>query len=194
MKRVVLIFSTLLLFVPALADAAIWEIDSNHSSAQFMVRHLMVSNVKGEFRVSGAIDIDDKDITKSKINVTIDAASVNTGVEMRDADLKSANFFDVAKFPVMTFVSKKITNMGKGKLKITGDLTLHGVTRAIVLDVDGPSAAVKDPWGKLRRGASAKAKLNRRDYGLTYNKVIESGGVVIGDDVAINIDVEFTKK
>jgi polyisoprenoid-binding protein YceI len=189
-----LLIATVLLTVPALAGASTWNIDADHSNIQFKVRHLMVSNVKGVFgKVQGTVDIDDKNITKSKVAVTIDTESINTGVVKRDEHLKSADFFDVAKFPTMTFVSTKVAKNGKDKLKVTGDLTLHGVTRSVQLDVEGPSADSKDPWGKTRRGASASTKINRKDFGLVWNKALETGGVVVGDEITINLEVEMIK-
>jgi len=184
----------ILLLLPAIAFSATWNIDPDHSNVQFSVKHLMISNVKGTFSdVEGMAVLDDKDITKSTVKVTIQTGSINTGVALRDADLKSANFFEVAKYPTMTFVSKKVVKSGKNKLKITGDLTIHGVTKAVVLDVAGPTAEFKDPWGKIRRGASATTKINRKDFGLTWNKALESGGVVVGDDVLISLEVELIK-
>jgi polyisoprenoid-binding protein YceI len=193
-KKLSLVVALLALIIPAVAAASTWNIDPDHSNIQFKVRHLMVSNVKGVFgKVQGVINIDDKDITKSNVSVTIDTESINTGVVKRDADLKSPNFFDVAKYPTMTFVSRKVTRNGKGKLKVAGNLTIHGVTREVVLDVEGPSSEAKDPWGNIRLGASAATKLNRKDYGLTWNKTLETGGVVVGDEVTINLEVEAIK-
>ena len=185
--------AALLLMVPTFALASTWNIDADHSSIGFKVRHLMVSNVKGVFgKVQGVVNIDDKDITKSHVTATMDTASIDTGVAKRDAHLKSADFLDVANFPTMTFVSRKIARSGDG-LKVTGDLTLHGVTRSVVLDVEGPSREAKDPLGNLRRGASASTKINRKDFGLVWNKAMEAGGVVVGDEVTISIEVEFIK-
>ena len=186
--------AALLLTAPTFASASTWNIDPDHSSIGFKVRHLMVSNVKGTFgKVSGAVKVDDKDITKSKVNATIDTASIDTGVAKRDAHLRSADFLDVATYPTMTFVSTKIVKSGEEGLKVTGDLTLHGVTRSVVLDVEGPTREVKDPMGNIRRGASASAKINRKDFGLNWNKAMEAGGVVVGDEVTISIDVEVIK-
>ncbi len=195
MKRFFILFAAALLFiVPALASAGTWNIDPEHSSVGFKVRHMMVSNVKGEFgKFSGVVDIDDKNIADSKVNVTIDTTSINTGVAKRDDHLKSADFFDVAKYPTMTFVSRKVTKAGNDRIKVHGDLTLHGVTREVVLDVEGPSAEAKDPWGNLRRGASATTKINRKDFGLTWNKAVETGGVLVGDDILITLEIEMRK-
>ena len=190
-----IIVASALLILPALATASTWQIDPVHTNIQFSVRHLMISNVKGVFhKFTGAFKIDDKDITKSKASSVIDVNSIDTGIEKRDEDLRSTNFFDVAKYPTMTFVSKKFTRVGANKFKMTGDLTMHGITREVVLDMEGLETVVKDPWGNMRRGVTLATKINRRDFGLTYNKVLETGGVVVGDEVAINIEVEMIKK
>ena len=195
MKRLLVSISTIIvLSLPALASATIWNIDPDHSNVGFKVRHLMITNVKGQFeKHSGVIDINDKDITKSKVEVSIDTASINTNVQKRDEHLRSADFFDVAKFPTMTFVSKKVAKAGKNKLKVTGDLTLHGITKQVVLDVEGPTAESKDPWGVVRRGAVASTKINRKDFGLVWNKALETGGVAVGDEITINLEVEMMK-
>lgn len=183
-----------LLMAPTLVLAATWNIDPDHSAVEFKVRHLMVSNVKGSFgKVSGVVTVDEKDITKSRVTATIDTTSIDTGVVKRDDHLKSADFLEVEKYPTMTFVSTKIAKNGAGKLKVTGDLTLHGVTRPVVLDVEGPSQEIKDPMGNLRTGASATAKINRKDFGLNWNKMLEAGGVAVGDEVIISIEVELIK-
>lgn len=195
MKALLRIFAAALLAaIPALASASTWNIDPDHSNIGFKVRHLMVSNVKGSFgKVQGVVYVDDKDITRSKVTATIDTTSIDTGVAKRDAHLKSPDFLDVAKYPTMTFVSTAVARAGADRLKVTGDLTLHGVTRPVVLDVEGPSQAIKDPMGNVRRGASASAKIDRREFGLTWNKAIEAGGVAVGDEVVISIEVEFVK-
>lgn len=195
MKRLLASISTIIaLALPALASAATWNIDPDHSNIGFKVRHLMVSNVKGSFdKHTGVVEINDKDITKSKVQVTIDTASINTNVQKRDEHLRSADFFDVAKFPTMTFVSKKVAKAGKDKLKVTGDLTLHGITKEVVLNVEGPSKESKDPWGNIRSGATASTKINRTDFGLVWNKALETGGVVVGEEVTITLEIEMIK-
>jgi polyisoprenoid-binding protein YceI len=195
MKHLLTSISTIIaLALPVLAGAATWNIDSDHSNIGFKVRHLMVSNVKGSFdKNSGVVTIDEKDITKSKVSVSIDTASVNTNVAKRDEHLRGADFFDVAKYPTMTFVSKKVAKASKGKLKVTGDLTLHGVTREVVLDVDALSKESKDPWGNTRSGTVATTKISRKDFGLLYNAALETGGVAVGDEVAINLEIELIK-
>ncbi len=195
MKNIIRIITLIaVLSLPTLSLATTWNIDPDHSNIGFKVRHLMVSNVKGNFdKHTGTVEINDKDITKSKVAITIDTNSINTNVPKRDTHLRSADFFDVAKFPTMTFVSKKIVKAGMDKLKITGDLTIRGVTKEVVLDVEGPSGESKDPWGYIRRGASATTKINRKDFGLTWNKALETGGVVVGDEVTIMLEVEMVK-
>ena len=185
----------LALALAAHAQSTTWAIDPAHSTAAFTVRHMMINNVRGEFsKVTGTLQLDSADISKSSAEATIDAASVNTRVEARDSDLRSDHFFDVAKYPSLTFKSTKVEQAGPGKLKITGDLTMHGVTRSVVLDVDGPSPEIKDPWGNTRIGLSASTRINRKDWSLTYNKALEAGGVLVGDDIAITLDLEFVKK
>ena len=177
------------------AATTTWKIDPAHTAAQFAVKHMMISTVRGEFKgVTGTIVWDDADVTKSTVEVTIDAKTVNTGEDKRDQDLRSANFFDVEKFPTLIFKSKKVEAAGAGKLKVTGDLTMHGVTKEVVLDVDGPSTAVKDPWGNTRSAVSATTKLNRQDYGVKWNANLDGGGVVVSDSVTITIDLEMVKQ
>ena len=195
MRHIITIATVIALTLPVVASASTWNIDPDHSNVGFKVRHLMVSNVKGSFdKYTGIVEIDDKDITKSKVEVTIDTSSVNTNVHKRDVHLRSADFFDVAKFPTMSFVSKKVAKTGTDTLKITGDLTLHGVTRQVVLDVEGLSKESKDPWGNIRRGATATTKINRKDFGLAWNAALETGGVAVGEDVNMILEIEMIKK
>jgi polyisoprenoid-binding protein YceI len=178
--------------LPAPAATATWQIDPNHSAAQFAVRHLGLSTVRGAFtKLNGTVSLDDRDISKSSVEVTIDAASVDTRVPNRDNDLRSDHFFDVAKYPTITFKSKKVEQVTPGKLKVTGDLTIHGVTREVVLDVDGPTAPANDPWGNQRVAAAASTRINRQDFGVKWNATMDNGGVVVGDEVSINIDAEL---
>jgi len=196
MKRIFATITAVIfaLALPVLASAATWNIDPDHSNVGFKIRHLMVSNVKGSFdKYSGTVELNEKDITKSKVEVSIQTASINTNVELRDGHLKSADFFDVAKYPTMTFTSKKVVKAGKDKLKVTGDLTLHGITKEVVLKVDGPSKEIKDLYGNIRKGATAAATINRKDFGLNWNKALETGGVVVGDEVHITIEIEMIK-
>lgn len=185
----------LMIALPSLAFASTWDVDGSHSSAGFTVRHMMVSNVNGSFNVkSGAVNLDDKDITKSTVEAVLDATTVNTGNAKRDEHLKAPDFFDTAKYPTITFKSNKVEKAGEGKLKVSGDLTMHGVTKPVVLDVTGPSQESKDPWGNTRRGVQATTKLNRKDFGLTYNTALETGGVAVGEEVTVNLDLSLVKK
>jgi polyisoprenoid-binding protein YceI len=174
--------------------ASTWNIDPVHSVAEFKVKHMMISNVKGQFTaLQGTLTHSEKSVTESHVEVTIDAASVNTRDPQRDAHLKSADFFDVEKFPTLTFKSTRISQVGDGELSMSGDLTLHGVTRPVVFTVEGPTASGKDPWGNIRMGASATTKINRKDFGLTWNAALETGGILVGEEVTITLDVQFIK-
>jgi polyisoprenoid-binding protein YceI len=178
------LFATL----PAAAQDT-WQLDPAHCSAQFSVRHLGISTVRGAFtKLTGAVQYDPAAPGKSSLAATIEATSVDTRVEMRDNDLRSANFLDVQKYPTITFQSKKVEAAGAGKLKVTGDLTVHGVTKEVALDVDGPTPAMKDPWGNLRMGASATTKINRMDFGVSGRPG------VVGDDITITLDIEMTRQ
>ncbi len=181
--------------VSSVAWASTWEIDPAHSAAQFTVRHMMVSNVRGEFgKTTGTVTIDEKDLSRSIAEATIDTTTLSTREPNRDKHLKSPDFFDVEKYPTITFKSTSFKKVGPDKYKVTGDLTLHGVTKPVVLDVESSDAVSKDPKGNERRGATVTTTLNRKDFGLTWNKPIESGGVLVGDQVAINLDLELVKK
>ena len=181
--------------LPALAQTTAWQVDPNHTATQFSVKHLGVSTVRGAFtKTTGQIQLDEKDVTKSQVEITVDMSSLDTRNESRDKDVKSPNFLDVAAYPTMIFKSRKIAPAGPGRLKITGDLTLHGVTKEVTFEVEGPSPAIKDPWGNLRQGASATATINRQDFGVTYNKTLDTGGLVVSNDVQITIDIEFIRK
>lgn len=172
---------------------ATFNIDGSHTSVTFSVRHLMISTVRGEFsKVSGQLQYDPASPEASTLNATIELASVNTREEKRDAHLKSPDFFDVEKHPNMTFVSKKVEKSGSG-LSVTGDLTIRGITHSTVLTVDEVSAEQVDPWGMRRIGVSAHGKIKRSDYGITWNAALEAGGVVVSDDVKIQLDVSFVK-
>src|SRR6266446_5778054 len=181
--------------LPAAAATSTWQIDPNHSAAQFAVRHLAISTVRGAFtKVSGTVQMDDKDISKSSVEVTIDAASVDTRVADRDKDLRSDHFFDTAKYPTLTFKSTRVEQVAPGMLKVTGDLTIHGTTKQVVLDVEGPTVPVKDPWGNVRAAVTATTKVNRQDFGVKWNATLDNGGVVVGDDVNITIDAEMIRQ
>ena len=186
--------AALVLASPSLAFATEFVIDSAHSGASFSVKHMMVSNVRGAFsKVTGSANLDEKDITKSTVEAVIDATTINTNEPKRDEHLRSADFFDTAKFPTITFKSTKVEKAGQN-LKVTGDLTMHGVTKPVVLDVEGFTTEAKDPWGNLKRGGTATTKINRKDFGLTWNSVLETGGVAVGEEVAITLDLELNKK
>ena len=181
-----LFFTAVLLAASAAAQSGTWKIDPNHSSAQFAVRHMGVSTVRGAFtKVSGSGTYDPSDPSKATLDAIIEASSVDTRVEMRDKDLRSPNFLAVEKYPTITFKSKQAKAAGNGKLQISGDLTIHGVTKEVVLDVDGPSAPIKDPMGNQRIGASATTKINRKDFG------VNGAPGVVGDDISITIDTEL---
>ena len=177
-----------------LAAQETWQIDSGHSSAQFAVKHMMVSTVRGHFgKIAGTVKYDPKAPEKSYVEAVIDVNTIDTREAKRDAHLKSADFFDVEKFPAMTFKSTRAQAAGPGKLKLTGDLTMHGVTKSVTFDVEGPSAPVADGKGGFKSGASATAKIKRSEFGLTWNRVLEAGGVSVSDEVALTIDIQLNK-
>lgn len=171
-----------------------WAIDPAHSAAEFKVKHMMIANVKGKFsNLSGTLKLDEADPSRSTVEAVIPAATISTGDEQRDAHLKSADFFHVEKFTELTFKSTAVKTAAPGELAVTGDLTMHGVTKPVTFAVEGPSPATKDPWGNMRVALSATTKVNRKDFGLTWNAALETGGVLVGDEVAITLDVEFIK-
>jgi polyisoprenoid-binding protein YceI len=173
---------------------ATWNIDTSHSSAHFSIRHLMITNVRGEFSVvTGTLEYDAAAPEKSSVIASIDVASINTREEKRDTHLKSADFFDAEKFPKIEFKSTSVSKKGDG-LEVKGDLTMHGVTKSVTLTVEGPSNEEKDPWGNTRVGASASGTIDRRDFGLTWNGTLESGGLLVGHDVKLTLDVSLVKK
>jgi len=190
-----LIVLVVVIAAPLAASADTWQIDPVHTTVGFSVRHMTISTVRGQFnKVAGTITANDNDPATAVIEATIDTASIDTHSPDRDSDLKSANFLDVAKYPTMTFKSKKIEAAGPGKYNVVGDLTLHGVTKEVTLAVEATGAPIKDPWGNTRAGATATTTISRKDFGLTWNKMIEAGGAVVGDAVAVEIDVEAVKK
>jgi polyisoprenoid-binding protein YceI len=184
--------------VPAAASGQVitWNIDPGHSAAQFSVRHMLVATVRGEFDgPRGIVQFDPKDIVSTlRADVVIDAKTINTRNADRDKDLRSSMFFDVGKYPKILFRSKRAEAAGQGKFKLIGDLTMHGVTKEVVLDVEGPTPEIKDIWGERRVGATATTAVNRRDFGLVYNELLEAGGAVVGDEVKITIDIEVSHK
>lgn len=178
----------------AQAQTSTWKIDPAHSSADFSVKHMGISNVHGHFSgVTGTVTLDEKEFTKSSVTAAIDATTVDTGNSMRDGDLKSDHFFDVAKYPAIAFVSRKLSEEG-GQKKLTGDLTMHGVTKSVTLDLEGPSKEQADMQGKTRRAFSASGTINRQEFGLTYGGNLKSGDAMIGDDIKIELNVEVVKQ
>ena len=172
-----------------------YQIDSAHSAAHFSVRHMMISNVRGDFtKVSGTLLLDADNPANSAVEALIDAASINTRETQRDAHLKSADFFDVEKYPEMSFRSKSVEPAEDGELRVKGDLTIHGVTREVTLSVEGPTPEAKDPWGNQRIGATATTKINRKDFGLVWNVALETGGILVGEDIKISIDLEAIRQ
>jgi polyisoprenoid-binding protein YceI len=179
---------------PVQASTTTWNIDPAHSVAEFKVKHMMISNVKGQFsKLSGAITFDESDLKNSRAQVSIEAASVHTGDAQRDAHLKSPDFFDVEKFPTLSFKSNDIRIVRDGELSVDGDLIIHGVARKVSFAVEGPTPPSKDPWGNTRIAVSATTKINRKDFGLTWNAALETGGILVGEEVTITLEVQFVK-
>ncbi len=169
-----------------------WNLDPAHSSAEFKVKHMMISNVKGSFSgLSGTLTEHATDSSLSSVEAAVDVSTVSTGDAQRDGHLKSADFFEAEKSPRMTFKSTSVARKSEGEYAVTGDLTLHGVTRPVTFSVEGPSAPAKDPWGNTRIGLSATAKINRKDFGLGWNAALETGGLLVGEEVQIHLDVQF---
>jgi polyisoprenoid-binding protein YceI len=171
-----------------------WKIDPAHTTAEFKVRHMMITNVKGQFSgVTGVVTLDEKDVTKSRVEASIEVTSINTREADRDTHLKSEDFFHVEKFPALHFASTRVTRAGQGELQVEGDLTIRGVSRKVTFAVEGPTPPGKDPWGNTRMGFSATTKINRKDFGLTWNAALETGGILVGDEVTITLDVEAVR-
>ena len=176
------------------ASTQTWKLDPAHSSAEFKVKHMMISNVKGSFNgLAGTLVENTSDPTRSTVEATIDVSTVSTGDAARDTHLKSGDFFETEKYPHMTFRSTGVEKRGEGDYRVTGDLTLHGATHPVVFAVEGPTAPGQDPWGNTRIGLSATTKINRKDFGLTWNAALETGGILVGEDVQITIDAQFLK-
>jgi len=195
MKRLFALILSVALLAPLNVLAATYTLDPAHTTIGFKVKHLMITNVKGSFeKFKGTVVIDEKDITKSKVNVSIEIASINTNIAKRDEHLRSGDFFDAGKYPVMTFDSTKVERAGADTLKVTGNLTIKGVAKQVVLTVDGPSGEIESPQGVAKRGASAVATINRQDFGVSWNKKLDAGGVVVADEVHIIIDAELDKQ
>ncbi len=191
-----LVFAATVAAMPSFAHASDYAVDPLHSSVNFSIKHMMVSTVRGRFgTVQGNASWSKPDFSDAKIDVTVDATSINTNEAKRDGHLKSPDFFDVAKFPTLTFKSKRVEKSKEaGQLKLIGDLTIHGVTKEVAFDVTGPTPEVKSPFGTISVGADAKAKINRKDFGLKWNQALEAGGVLVGEDVNIEISLELSKK
>jgi polyisoprenoid-binding protein YceI len=176
------------------AQAVTWRIDPSHSSAQFSVRHMMISTVRGQFGgVKGTVVYDPKNPAASTVDATIDVTTINTGQSKRDSDLKSEEFFDVKRYPVMKFKSKSIEPAGPDKLKVSGDLTINAITRPVVLDVYGPTPPIRDPQGREKVGVNATTKVSRKEFGILYNPIMEGGGVTVSDEVSIVLEIELFK-
>jgi len=176
------------------AQNTIWNIDPAHSVAEFKVKHMMIANVKGYFsKITGVLTRDESNVANSSVEVSIEAASIETRDAERDTHLKSADFFDVEKHPFLSFKSNGIKQVQDGELSVGGDLTIHGVTRKVTFDIEGPTPPAKDPWGNTRIAVSGTTKINRKDFGLTWNAALETGGILVGEEVTINLDVEFVK-
>jgi polyisoprenoid-binding protein YceI len=180
--------------LPQTQTTTAWNIDPAHTVAEFKVKHMMIANVKGHFSgVSGVLIRDGSNPANDRIEATIEAASIHTRDEQRDAHLKSADFFHVEKFPTLHFKSTGVNVVSEGELSVEGDLTIHGVTRTVRFAVEGPTPPAKDPWGNTRIGISASTKINRKDFGLTWNAALETGGILVGDDITITLDAQFVK-
>jgi polyisoprenoid-binding protein YceI len=180
--------------IPQSTTITTWNIDPTHSGAEFKVKHMMISHVRGHFaKVSGALTLDESDLARSHVEASIDAASIETRDAQRDGHLRSADFLDVEKFPTLSFKSARVSIIGDGELSVEGDLTIHGTTRQVVFTVEGPTPPTKDPWGNTRVAVSATTKINRKDFGLSWNATLETGGILVGEEVTITLDVEFVK-
>jgi len=177
------------------AAARTYDIDTAHSSVTFKVRHMMVANVRGELgQVSGRVVLDENDVTRSSVTATIDASTITTRDVKRDEHLRSPDFLDVTNFPLITFTSTRVQAGKAGALFVTGDLTIRGVTREVTLDVETPSSEVRDPWGNVKRGVAARARINRKDFGVSWNIALDGGGIVVGDEISVNLEVELGRK
>jgi polyisoprenoid-binding protein YceI len=180
---------------PAAAAVSTWTIDPVHSIVEFRVRHLMISNVRGQFTgVTGSLTYNESDLAEAHVDASIDVATIDTRDPQRDTHLKSPDFFDVEKFAAMTFKSSRVTRSGDGSLIVAGPLSLHGVSKEVEFAVEGPTPPVKDPYGNTRVGVNAKTKIDRREFGLTFNAAMETGGVMVGEEVSITLELEFVKK
>jgi polyisoprenoid-binding protein YceI len=187
--------ASLVLVVPTLAAASMWEIDPAHSSANFAVRHLVISTVRGSMGpMTGTVNLEDSDPTKSTVMATVDVKGIDTREAKRGEHLRGPDFFDVAKYPTITFMSKKVEKVSDTNYKVTGELTMHGVSKEITLDVTGSPKPMKDPFGNTKLGGTATTKLNRQDFGIAWSKALDGGGLVVGDEVDVTVDLELIQK
>lgn len=195
MKKITLAAITILFAMASFASASNWKVDTDHSSANFSIKHMAISKVKGSFdKISGTLELHESGPNPFTLELTIDPASIDTGVSKRDDHLKSADFFDVNTYPTMSFVSEKVVATGNGNYQVEGALTMHGVIKKITVSVEGLSGEVKDPWGNTRKGGQVTGIINRKDFGLEYNAVLESGSLLIGEIADVSVDLEFIKK
>ena len=177
------------------ANATTWKVDPVHSVAEFRVRHMMISNVRGQFTgVTGSLTYDPANLEKSSVEASVDVATINTHDAQRDTHLKSPDFFDAEKFPALTFHSTRVTRRANGTLAVAGPLTIHGATKEVEFAVEGPTPPMKDPWGNTRIGVSATTKIDRRDFGLNFNAALEAGGVMVGEEVSITLELELVQQ
>ncbi len=195
MKKVIIAAISILFAMTTSALGAVWEIDTDHSAAHFSIQHMAISKVKGTFdQVSGKLEFHESGPSPFTLEIVIDTVSIDTGVEKRDSHLRSADFFDVKKYPSINFISKKVTPVGNGTYEVEGKLTMHGVSKNIKIALEGLEQQVKDPWGNIRKGAQVTADINRKDFGIVYNAVLESGNMLIGKTADVSMDIEFIKK
>lgn len=193
--RETLTLSFAMLTAISTAAGSTWKIDPSHSTAAFSVRHLMIATVRGEFsKLAGTVELDDADPSRVRVDATIDASTIDTRVPERDEHLRSADFLDVEQHPTIAFRSTSAERLAAGRYRLAGDLTLRGVTKQVVLDVEGPTPEIRDPWGNVRVGASATTKIDRREFGVSWNEALETGGVLVGNEVSITIDVELVRQ
>lgn len=195
MKKIIILVISIFLALVTGAAGSTWTIDTDHSAANFSIQHMTISKVKGGFNnVSGSVVFHDSGPNPFSIDMTIDPSSIDTGVNKRDDHLKSPDFFDIAKYPSIHFVSKKVVPSGKGKYQVIGALTMHGVTNNITVTLEGLEGEAKDPWGNIRKGGQITSEVNRKDYGMEYNSVLETGGLLIGEEAYVTLDFELIKQ
>ncbi len=194
MKKIMILTLATLMMISTAAFGASWKVDPAHSAANFTIKHMAIAKVAGSFpAVEGELNLSEESDSPFTLALTIDAASIVTGVKQRDDHLKSADFFEVEKYPVITFISEKVNSIGNDKYQVAGKLTIHGVTKDATVEIDGLAGEAKDPWGNIRKGAQITTTINRKDFGLVYNAVLENGNLLIGEDAAVSVDLEFIK-